>query len=724
MNLDELKQEWRATNAAAVTQRQREALIATTCRRVEGFWGQIFRRDAIEMGAAGLVAFFFGRTALASDRSTLERVGAGIVVAGAAYIVYRLLVARRRPPAPAVDAPLREYCDAELARVDAQIELLQTVLAWYVAPLMMGLLIISLGAHGMTAPFFYNAAFYAVVAWGVYALNQYAVREQVMPLRDQLVALRDQLPLDEGEADKEMAPATETPSAPPKRVHWRGVFIALAIFLGSIYYLLPKGLFAPAYEGEPRSGGPEGAALAKLVAEQRQEKKLVGLAAMAMVDGKIVAEAAAGERKKGSGVPIELGDQWHLGSITKSITATTIARLVEAGKMDWSDTIGERFPDAPIHDDWKNVTIRQLLTHVSGAPANFSFGVMINRPPLGPKSTTARRKAVLKLLATQPAHPPGEKFVYSNVGYTIAGAMAEQATGERWEELVKREVFAPLKLENAGFGPPKSPAKTVDQPRGHQSLGWAKIAAEDDADNTTIIGPAGIAHMTLENLSRYAEEHLRGAQEKGTLLRTETFERLHTPELNDYACGWVEREASDEIPYNLYWHNGSNTMWYALVVFIPGKNLVVAVAANDGDVPNAEAAAWKIVEDCATRLNADGGEALRDGLYPKRSPFNAVRWREDVPEVRVGETWYDLISINGEKTDDILSFCRQEYGDKWRKRFEEDLVEVLIKLKHFDGWMKATLVVRSLESSEEVTLDDVPVTVENRRAIRRAAAER
>jgi len=50
-----------------------------------------------------------------------------------------------------------------------------------------------------------------------------------------------------------------------------------------------------------------------------------------MVDGKVVASAAHGERKKGSGVPIELGDRWHLGSITKSITATMIARLIESG---------------------------------------------------------------------------------------------------------------------------------------------------------------------------------------------------------------------------------------------------------------------------------------------------------------------------------------------------------------------------------------------------------
>jgi CubicO group peptidase (beta-lactamase class C family) len=93
-----------------------------------------------------------------------------------------------------------------------------------------------------------------------------------------------------------------------------------------------------------------------------------------------------------------------LGSITKSITATMIARLVESGQLKWTDTIGERFPDASIHGDWKPVTLQQLLTHTSGAPANFSLGVRLKEPALGPKCTRERRKAVIDVIAEKPAH--------------------------------------------------------------------------------------------------------------------------------------------------------------------------------------------------------------------------------------------------------------------------------------------------------------------------------
>jgi CubicO group peptidase (beta-lactamase class C family) len=369
----------------------------------------------------------------------------------------------------------------------------------------------------------------------------------------------------------------------------------------------------PDYDGAASSDGPSGDWLAGLVSELRKQKKLVGLAARVVVDGQVVASAADGERKRGSGVPIGLGDRWHLGSITKSITATMIARLVESGKMQWSDSVGGRFTDLSIYEDWKPVTLRQLLTHTAGAPRNFSLRVRLIRPALGPECTRERRQAVMNVIARKPAHRPGKKCAYSNVGYTIAGAMAETVTGVSWEDLVKREVFEPLELTGAGFGPPKSSPQTLDQPRGHRGiLDWKTSASDsDEEDNTPIMGPAGTVHMTLSDLCMYAGEHLRGELGTGKLLASETYKRLHTPELDNYACGWVKRDPTYEFPYTAYWHNGSNTMWYALVVFVPEKNMTVAVTANDGDIGRAESAAWALVEQAYDRCCKQGGHRVR-----------------------------------------------------------------------------------------------------------------
>jgi CubicO group peptidase (beta-lactamase class C family) len=182
---------------------------------------------------------------------------------------------------------------------------------------------------------------------------------------------------------------------------------------------------------------------------------------------------------------------------------------------------------------------------------------------------------------------------------------------------VKREVFEPLELNDAGFGPPKSPSQTLDQPRGHRGVYAWKTTASDQEDNTPIMGPAGAVHMTLGNLCQYGAEHLRGELGEGKLLTAETCKRLHTPKLHDYACGWVVKQPTHAIPYTVYWHNGSNTMWYALVVFIPDKNMVVAVTSNDGDIQAGESAAWKVVNACANQFNVEGDAARRKSLPPR-----------------------------------------------------------------------------------------------------------
>ena len=114
--------------------------------------------------------------------------------------------------------------------------------------------------------------------------------------------------------------------------------------------------------------------------------------------------------------------------------------------------------------------------------------------------------------------------------------------------------------------------------------------------------------MTLDDLCTYATDHLRGEHGEGQLLSAETYKELHTPELQQYACGWVLKQPSDEIPHKVYWHNGSNTMWYALVVFIPDTNVVVAIASNDDDFKTAESAAWEIVKSVS--MEAENRSAI------------------------------------------------------------------------------------------------------------------
>lgn len=109
--------------------------------------------------------------------------------------------------------------------------------------------------------------------------------------------------------------------------------------------------------------------------------------------------------------------------------------------------------------------------------------------------------------------------------------------------------------------------------------------------------------------------------------------------------------------------------------------------------------------------------------FPKRSPFEAIRWHEAVPEIRVQGVWYELLSLDGIASQEIVVFCQKTDMKTWQKRFDEDLVEILSRMGHDPG-KNAMLKVRQLDSGREQVLKDVPWTEENRKAIWKARGQR
>ncbi len=329
--------------------------------------------------------------------------------------------------------------------------------------------------------------------------------------------------------------------------------------------------------------------LQEFIADQQTRSSLVSIGALVMVDGKIIAKAAVGERKKNSGIMVTVDDQWHMGSISKSMTATLIGSLVEEGLLAWDMTLPQMLPDMAMDESWNEVTLHHLLTHTSGLPGNFPARVQFMRPTDLAERHQTRLDVLEKVLAKPAKSPPGKKLLYSNIGYTLVGAIAGEVTGSNWETLIQEKLFAPLGLDSAGFGPPMGEGE-IDQPWGHRTLFFVKGSRSpktENADNTPIIGPAGTVHMTMADLARYGYEHLLGDKGEGALLSAKTYSELHRPFLENYAYGWVivEEPWADG---RMFWHNGSNTMWYALLMVLPEKNAVLVFVTNDGSIGKAD----------------------------------------------------------------------------------------------------------------------------------------
>jgi CubicO group peptidase (beta-lactamase class C family) len=386
------------------------------------------------------------------------------------------------------------------------------------------------------------------------------------------------------------------------RIKWKAVVVA---GLGVASAVSRPALAAPFLGGQSHAPSlghlsqPNEAARARDVSSIldpiRQKHNLPALAAVVVEGDRIVAQGVVGVRAQGSPDLATIDDQWHIGSCTKSMTATLAALLVERGTLKWTTTLGESFPElVPSMDAaWKDVTLEQLLTNRSGAPAGLDADGLWGRLwSFQGTPTEARLALVAGVVQHPPEAPPGSKFIYSNAGFSIAGAMEERATGRTWEDLMREMVFTPLGMSSAGFGAPGETASDgrIDQPRGHRA-GPVAVEPGPGSDNPVAIAPAGLVHLSLPDWAKYASFHIHG--ERGDLpadfplrLSAESFKRLHTPAGPDakpddgYAMGWgiTRREWGGRVLN----HNGSNTMWFAVIWLAPEKNFAVLVASNIG----------------------------------------------------------------------------------------------------------------------------------------------
>ncbi len=311
----------------------------------------------------------------------------------------------------------------------------------------------------------------------------------------------------------------------------------------------------------------------------QQKYNLPALAGAIVTSKNLVAIGVVGVRKRGTDIPVTINDKWHLGSDTKAMTATLIGALVEQNKLAWETTIDEIFPDQAktMQLELRKVTLLQLLSHRSGLPANL-FWNLIQKT----ESIQDQRQAVVKIASNSKLlSKPGSKFIYSNLGYVIAGAMAEKVTNTSWEDLMSKIIFGPLEMKSAGFGGTGTPGK-IDQPWGHGSNGKPVGGNGPAMDNPLVLGPAGTVHCSLQDWAKFVADQLRGERGEDALLKADTYKRLHSPPFGgDYALGWLvtQRKWGGG---TVLTHAGSNTMNYAVVWMAPVRNLAVLVCTNQG----------------------------------------------------------------------------------------------------------------------------------------------
>jgi D-alanyl-D-alanine carboxypeptidase len=231
------------------------------------------------------------------------------------------------------------------------------------------------------------------------------------------------------------------------------------------------------------------------------ENKLSGVVLVAK-DGVTIASKAAGVANKATNAPIDLNTKFNLGSMNKMFTAVAVAQLAQAGKLSFTDTVGQHLPDYPNKDVANKVTIHHLLTHTSGMGMYWGEKFKEQREKL---LTVA---AHLPLFASEPlAFPPGEKFQYSNAGYMLLGAIIEKVSGLDYHSYVQQHIYKPAGMNDTGF---------YDSSReiANLAVGYTKMSPDGQPqdeirDNTSIRevrgGPAGGGFSSAPDLVKFQQ---------------------------------------------------------------------------------------------------------------------------------------------------------------------------------------------------------------------------
>jgi len=284
-------------------------------------------------------------------------------------------------------------------------------------------------------------------------------------------------------------------------------------------------------------------------------------------EGKVIVNKGYGMANFELDVPNTPQTKFRLGSITKPFTAMAIMLLQERGKLSLQDSICKYFTDCPA--GWQAITIHHLLSHTSGLAKHDKAGdylkIAMMPMPL---------PQLIDSFKNKPADfKPGEKFDYNNNGYILLGYVIEKISGQSYEEFLKENIFAPLKMADTGYD-------NHDPIIKNRAAGYRK--EDSKLLNAWYTDPsqpfsAGSLYSTTGDLML-----LDQALYDGKLLSSKTMDLLFTPGPGNYGYGWFVMKQNNR---RAIMHPGGVPGFSAMITRFPESKVLIVVLSNMDNMP-------------------------------------------------------------------------------------------------------------------------------------------
>ncbi len=288
-------------------------------------------------------------------------------------------------------------------------------------------------------------------------------------------------------------------------------------------------------------------------------------------NGEIIINKGYGEANKDTKTLNGPNTIFDIGSNTKQFTSAAILKLVELGKIKLTDPLSTFFNNLPI--DKQSITIHQLLTHTAG------FSESIGRD----FTEISEKNFFEQLFASKLLSVPGEKYSYSNTGYSILGRIIELASGQPYEAFLNEHLFTPAGMLQTGYLLPKWDTKQMSHGYNRNIIeteSTITLYQEAGDVNWHLKGNGGINSTQNDMLLWYK------ALKTNIILTPESFKKLTTPypytsspkSTSSYGYGWGVKKLENNI--KRISHNGSNGTFAHTIIWYPKEDTYIVYATN------------------------------------------------------------------------------------------------------------------------------------------------
>jgi CubicO group peptidase (beta-lactamase class C family) len=413
---------------------------------------------------------------------------------------------------------------------------------------------------------------------------------------------------------------------------------------------------------------------------------------VAVRSGSEIITRALGLADRENDVATDVDTVFDIGSVSKQFTGAAILRLEMDGRLSVDDTLGQHVPGLPA--DKAAITLHQLLTHTAGFPT-----------VLGPDDEPITRSDFLRLVGETPLlGEPGERYSYSNPGYSLLAAAIEFETGTPYEQYIRTALFEPAGMLDTGYRLADWDGHTIAV--GYQDPSGERFGRPNerpwDADGPywNLLGNGGLL-STAADMLRW-DQALLGDDILDAASKAKFF-GPHVPDAPNpnfhYGYGWQVLPTPFGTP--LITHNGGNGVFYAEMLRFAEQDVAVFVATNtyqadgiDSEVASEVANTLfdgqlaAFYEEQDEPAEPSEGNCGFDGLTIDSLPTYPEL--ESLPDSAVGLVTAELLELLGGFDDDaaLLDFAADhvtsELGGDSPEAFAAGVAEVSNLLADYD----------------------------------------